>query len=373
MAKWFLRFVAWVLVTWLAASISMAQVTNPISARVINYKVTFDDPYDINQVWLFFSPLAINASAANMNLGFSVGTRIFATPNFQVQAGFQSSYGQPLDHSRNTAEKSAMVRWRSGQDRHDRTSLQGNKFIPFMNLELGGQYHLIDRERKSTSRIMLTSKKARVEEFSNVDYITVNSRNRQIYSIRGGGQLYSSTVSLGRPMRRQGLTLTSEGGLKLNPDGSTTAADGLTSITKGNQLFTNLQYAGFYVGGAYTLIKNVAIKADKFGNLANNITVSGYADILAAPAPMLDNLLINKEGGGFETVSTSSMKINKAGFRTGFDVFYNQDLFYAIGGEIGYRPAPRGQRLYVMARFSFPALAFKIKRNRLANQVYGGS
>lgn len=369
MAKWFLKAVIGVLAAWLAASASMAQVSNPISARVINYKTVFDDPYDINQVWLHFSPLAVNASAANMNLGFAIGTRVFALPNLQIQAGFQSPYGRPMDHSRNLAEKSAMVKWRAGQDRRDRTSAQGNSFVPFMNLELGGQYHIVDKEKKSTSRVMLTSKKARVMEFSNVDYITVNSRNRHIWSARFGGQLYASTVSLNGPMRKQNLSLTTESGLAMRPDGSTVAPDGLASLTPGNQLFSNLQYAGFYVGGAYTLIRNVSIKADKFGNLANNIIVTGYADILGAPAPMLDDVLLKKASGGYDRAKTDAFKINKAGFRTGFDVFYNQDLFYSFGGEVGYRPALKGQRMYVMGRFSFPALSFKVRRNRLANQV----
>ena len=247
-----------------------------------------------------------------------------------------------------------------------------NRFIAFTSAEMGGQYHFIDKEIKSTSKIMLTSKKARVMEFTTADFITVNSKNRHIWAGRAGAQLQGSTVALNQLMQDQNITLKGDNGLTLLPNGKTIGPDGTESNVGSNQLFTSMQYVSVYAGGGYSLIRNVSIKADKFGNLANNICLNAFADLIVAPNVQLANLLVQKDGGGQATVMVDAFKVNKLGFRTGFDVFYNQDVFYAFGAEAGMRPGLSGQQFYFAGRFSFPALGFKVKRNRLANQLNAG-
>ena len=98
-------------------------------------------------------------------------------------------------------------------------------------------------------------------------------------------QTFSSTVSLNRPLKKQKLTRTSTDGSQLTPYGQTITANSTSSKYR-NQLYSNLSMATVHVGGSLQLIRNVAIRADKFGNLANNILVSSFADVLIAPNPM---------------------------------------------------------------------------------------
>ena len=358
-----------VLLLTLWAQTGFGQLSNPISARSVNYKTVFDDPYDINQLWIMFSPLAVNASGSNLMLGFDLRTRFFLGSKVQLTAGYNGPWSRNTDHTRNLAMQNASVNWRELGERRDKTADLTNRFIAFTSAEVGGQFHLIDKEKKSTSKIMLTSKKARVMEFSSADFITVNSKNRQIWSARAGAQLYGATVPLNRIIKAQNVTLQADNGLTLRPDGKTICPDGTESNLGSNQLFTSMQYISGSVGGGFSLIRNVSIKADKFGNLANNICLNAFADVMFAPNVQLADLQVQRTGGGQSVVSVSDIKVNKLGFRAGFDVFYNQDLFYAFGAEMGMRPGLAGDQFYFAGRFSFPALSFKVKRNRLANQV----
>lgn len=355
------------LMLW-AGTAAHAQLSNPLSTRVINYKTVFDDPYDINQLWVNLSPISAYAGSDNVSLGYGVSARLFVKSKLQFTGSFHSNYAPGTDLMRTNAKQNASVHLLPVGERHDAVYKQVNTFIPFSLVELGVQYAISDVEKRSTSRIMLTSKKVRVMEFTNVDEISVNSRNRHIWGVRLGGQSYGSTVSLNKPMERQGAILTTDNGTQLTAQGQT-LSEGNASTKYRNQLYSNLRVAAVTVGGSYQLIRNVAIKADKFGNLANNIIVSTFADVMVAPSPMLDDVRIARATGGYDTYSTKGLAVRKLGFRTGFDVSYNQDLHYSFGAEMGVRPGLQSQGFYVAARVSFPALAFRLNRSRLANQV----
>ena len=354
----------------LGAPAAKAQLSNPLSNRVINYKTVVDDPYDLNQLWVNLSPIAFHAGSDNVSLGYGVSARLMVKSKLQFTGGFQTSYGQATDYMYNQARNNAGIHYRPAGQHHDAQAKQVNIFIPFSATELGVQFAIKDIEKKSTSRIMLTSKKVRVMEFSSVDEITVNSRNRHLFSSRLGAQSFASTVYLGNALEKQNLTLTlPENGTQLSPNGQTVTG-AQASLPYHNQLFSNLRMGTVYVGGSYQMIRNVAVKADKFGNLANNIIVSTFADVIVAPAPSLDDVRIARPGGsGYDVYSAKDVAIRHIGFRTGADVSYNQDLHYSFGGEVGVRPGLKGQGFYVAARLSFPALAFRLNRSRLANQV----
>lgn len=353
-----------------ASPSAWAQLSNPLSNRVVNYKTVFDDPYDINQLWLNLSPLAAHMGSDNVSLGYGISARLFVKQKLQLTAAFQGNYAAGTDFMRTNARQNGGINYRSdASPRRDQTVRQLNLYTPFSSFELGGQYAFSDVEKKSTSRIMLTSKKVRVMEFTTVDEITVNSRNRHIWGGRVGVHSFSSAVSLNRPLERQGLTLTSAEGARLLPNGSTELG-GYTSTAYRNQLYSNLRLNMVYVGGSFQLIRNVAVKADKFGNLANNIMLTTFADVLVAPDPLLDDIRIARPSGvGYDRYSTQAVALRQVGFRAGVDVAYNQDLHYSFGLESGVRPGLRGQGFYVAGRVSFPALAFRLNRSRVANQV----
>jgi hypothetical protein len=347
---------------------SQIQEVMPVSTRVVNYKVLFDDPYQLNRLWLHFSPLMLHASGSNSNMGFGIQPRFFLGKSVQLSGSFFQSYGRGTDFTRNQALNNAGIVQRLPNQRRDINLPQTNTFNSFSNWEATGQYHIFDKEIKSTSKVMLTSRKVRISEFSTVDNIIVNSKNRSIFSARAGGGIYASAVSLAKPMQKANASLPGPEGAQLLPNGSSIIG-GIASATARNQLYSNLRYGYIHVGGSYQYIRNVSIRADKFGNLANNIIVTGYSDILLAPNPVLDNVTVAQAQGPPITFSTEGLKTSNIGARAGFEVFYNQDLHYAFGGEVGVRPGLRGQGFYFMARVSFPSLSFNFHRSRIANQT----
>jgi hypothetical protein len=175
---------------------------------------------------------------------------------------------------------------------------------------------------------------------------------------------------LNQALQKQHLSLVGEDGTILTSDGQTIGANA-TSGKNRNTLYSTLQCTTIALGGSYQLIRNVSIKADQFGNLANNIIFTTYADLLVAPYTHLSDLQIAKPSGGGQTYDAQAIALHNMGFRLGADVVYNQELHYSFGGELGVRPGLLGQGFYIAGRVSFPTLGFRFSHRRVANQTNG--
>jgi|GEM_PF-2372136 len=360
------RIVLWLVFGVVVSTSARAQLSNPLSNRVVNYKTVFDDPYDLNQLWINLNPISVQAGSDNVSLGYGLQTRIMASKSLQFVGGFHTSYTPATDIMGNSARANAGIKVSPAPGRQEQTYRQLNTFNPFTTIELVAQYAVYDAEKKGSSVIMLTSQKSRVMEFTTADEIVVDSRRRRVVGVRLGLQTFSSTVSLNKPLEKQGLWLTAADGTRLTSDGRTITATG-TSGPYRNQLYTSLRANTIAIGSSYQLIRNVAIKADKFGNLANNILFTTFADLLVAPDITLDDIRVGQPNGSAQTYSTQGVFVRNVGFRAGADVVYNQELHASFGGEVGVRPGLRGQGFYFAGRVSFPSLGFKLNRRRLAN------
>jgi hypothetical protein len=52
------------------------------------------------------------------------------------------------------------------------------------------------------------------------------------------------------------------------------------------------------------------------------------------------------------------IKTSKLGFRTGFEIRFNEVAFISAGGEIGYRPSIQGQGFYATIKIGIPVFSF---------------
>lgn len=322
--------------------------------KVVNAKTLSDEPYGINRLWLHFNPVVADVFSTNFNLGYGGQINCFVTDKIEFEVKFNGAYGKRFDFARNLATQNAEVTVDS------KKHMIINDFGPYMNMQVGGSYHVMDSEIKGASKIMLTPKKLKQMHTTNVDHVIVNSKVRRIAGVRGGGFMYTSTINLGSAMLKQGKSLTSD-------DGTRTL-----EVNNTNKIYSGVFAPGFYLGGSYGSIRNIIIKADKFGVLGNTTIFTAYADVMYSPWITLDNVVV-REPGNLETIVylTDNMKLDRFGWRTGFNIMYNQDSYFSFGGELGSRPAVNGRGFYVMAKVGFPVYSFKFKQARTVNNIGG--
>lgn len=343
------------------------------SNKALNFKVISDEPFKINKMWLHFQPLTTDISMTNFTLGYGLQANYFATDYLDFRVSFRSTYGQRTDFARNAALSQGTSR-NAAVTVDDRRLPIVNDFKRWNIFEIGGCYHIKDDDdKRGTTRIVLTSKNKKIREYNLMDYINVDSKIRTIMGARLGFIGYGTTTNLGVAMRKQNRELKGDDGSILKPDGSTVYKDGRVSPIANNRIYGNVTSYGLYLGGSYSTIRNVVIKPDRFPNLANNIMFNSYFDLIIAPTTKVEDVkvLVNNTPT-YIIYDASALKVNKIGWRAGFDVMYNQDYYWAFGGEFGARPTLGKRGMYLAARISMPVFSFRFKGARPASTVGGG-
>lgn len=334
--------------------------------KIVGYKILTDEPYGINKLWLHFQPIVADVYTSNLTLGWGLQVNYFIMDKLDAKVLWRGAYGQRFDLARDAAVKNSIVYWR------EKPMKVINDFNTYTNLEFGLCYHIIDTdEKKGSTRFALMTKKRRMREFSVADEMKVTTKVRHITGVRLGGIFFASTIDLNPVLSKQKVALPGSDGSLLLPDASTAyPGTGRQSDRARNRVYGNLNSNGLYVGGNWGTIRNVSIKADKFGNIANNIMFNAYSDIIVSPWTGVQDINVKVDGTPSEVLyNTDPIKINKLGWRAGFDVMYNQDFYWSFGGEMGLRPGPAKRAFYVCAKIAFPVFAFKFNRQRIANNT----
>jgi hypothetical protein len=221
----------------------------------------------------------------------------------------------------------------------------------FSYYELGGTYHVKDKDASGKTRMVLYKKSFRGNRWAaNVpQHAEVPCKVRKIIGARLGGILWNSSVDLNRALKSQNLTnldLTDDSGnsLPLN-----TIPDPLTGISKNFSVYGNLYSTNVYVGGSMSWFRNVAVSFDKFDEGLDDGLLTLYFDILFAPSLKVDPVTYQNI-----EYSTDAIKTSSFGFRAGIDGKFNRTLSWSYGGELGLRPSISGQGFYAMFKISFP-------------------
>jgi len=158
----------------------------------VQYETIYDDPYDINKLFLWIQPVYGEVYSTNTNLGFGLGVDYYLKDIMDFQLGFRTPYSQATDLMRDAATKNS-------------DALNDPKRFYFV--ELGLNYHVVDKKQSSKAKFVLFSKnfkKYNKWETMVPESIFVPINIRKIWGVRLGGTAYQSTFEVNRVVGQPG-------------------------------------------------------------------------------------------------------------------------------------------------------------------------
>lgn len=320
-------------------SAALAQGLSPKAA--ITYEELYDDPYAINKLFLHIQPLYAELSATNVTAGFGIGANYYMENKADFHVNFRQAYAQSFDLARDAALKN---------------QVQINEPSSFTYAEIGGTYHIQDFEDDTETKLTLYSRKyqkgnrwaAHVPE-----HTVVPSKVRKIRGVRLGGYAFDTSLDLQRIAEEQAIVL----------------EDGQGTFPLNAYLHTNQVVKGFFIGGAMSWFKNMAIKPDKgYSILADNHMLTTFADFMLAPSIAMEDVLYRDPtmGNTLRRFSTESIETQAWGFRLGVEGKNNRTISWAYGAEVGIRPGVKGQGFFAMLKISLPVYSTSLNYRREA-------
>lgn len=307
--------------------------------QAVTYEELYDEPYSVNKLFIGFQPLYGELFATNVNAGYGIEAHYYYQDKFDIKANFRKTYSsQFFDFNRQAALD-------------NNTDGITTKPTVFSYYELGGTYHIKDKDESGKTKMVLYKKSFKGNRWAaNVPlHAEVPCKVRKIMGARLGGIYCASSIDLNRVLKAQDLTnasLTDQAGnglpLQLPPDP-------ISGVAKNFSVYGNMFATNIYLGGSMSWFRNVAVSFDKYEEGIDDGMLTLFFDILYAPSLQLDP--ITYQGVDY---STNAIKTSSFGFRAGIDGKFNRTLSWAYGGEIGLRPSVSGQGFYAMFKISFP-------------------
>lgn len=346
---------------------SKAQSKTAADKTDIEYEAQFDDPYDVNKMWLNFYPFYADAFKTNFNVGFGGQVNYLWKNKFDFHAHARSTYARFSDFSKLSGEKNSAMPIDNTVPREEMINrVMVGKLKGYRYLEIGGTYHFKDEAESGESKIVVYTNRYSDRKWASTvpEYIKVPSKVRKIMGIRAGAYYWGSSTNLGETLDKQKIQLISSAGDTLQTNA---------------QLYTNLQSAGFYAGFKMMTMRNVVVKPKKYDATANDMIFSAYADIMYAPLLKADDVTFRYKSNNPQTVldrsqypdeyySVSPVKVNHLGFRLGMEGMFNRDFAWTYGAEMGYRPSLKTRGFYTSVRVGF-SFASRMQQKRQAYQV----
>jgi len=305
---------------------------NIIPDDSITYETFYDDPENINKLYLHIQPVYGELFMTNVNIGYGVEVDYFLKDKLDLNGSFRKTYGKKFDFIRDVAEKNS-------------EALNNPKKFYFA--EIGAAFHIIDREEASKAKFILYSETFHYQnkwESMIPKYIEAPAKLRRIYGIRFGGASYQSAIDVNRVIHRQeNLPMDTLNGLSV---------------------YSNIVNHGFYIGGLLKLIKNVTINFDQiYQQVTNDLIFSTFLDILIFPFTTVDDIrYIPSPGFPERKLSGSIIDTSMLGVRAGINGKFNRDFSFGYTIEIGYRPGIKGQNFYALGKISFPLIGLMLEK-----------
>ena len=141
MKQYYCSFSGVLFAVFLWPALSMGQ-----SGNALGYQMRYDDPYDINKLFVQFIPLYGEVSGANMTIGFGFELDYYLENKFDFNLQARRPYSQRSDIMRDAAEK-------------NNSNANSNRAFVYNYLEFGGTYHYRDFEQEKTSNVYLYARK----------------------------------------------------------------------------------------------------------------------------------------------------------------------------------------------------------------------
>jgi hypothetical protein len=334
-----------VVLSWVLAAMAPGWAWAQADDENPGYEELYDEPYSINRLFIGFQPLYGELFATNVNAGFGFDVSYFHTTKFDVKFQLRKTYGrQFFDMARSAAADNSTV---------------DNDTEVFNYFELGGTYHIVDKEINSTTKMVKYKAADKSTRFAAKipEQARVPAKVRQIIGARTGVIFWNSTTDISRALVAQGLTPSSL------PSTSNAAIvlpatyQDQDNVTRAMNIYSNVYSTALYLGGSLTRIRNVAYSFDGFDNAADDGLVTYFLDVLYAPSYRLDDI---RYAG--DTYSTEALSVRNVGFRLGVDGKFNRKWGWGYGAEVGYRPGLTERNFYTQVRVSVPVFGTKLRR-----------
>jgi hypothetical protein len=299
----------------------------------VTFEEIYDEPYNINKLFVHLQPLYGEIFATNVNAGFGLQADYTIKNKVDLKANFRSTYGGKF--------------FDLNREQGKQTSEVDNSQKPFTYFELGGTYHIKDFEKSSNTKIVLYKKSYTGNKWA--ARVPLNAevpcKVRQVYGARLGVTVWQSTIDVNNIMKKQDMTTADF----QNEEGGTLEDAGIVNGDDDITVFSNVSTAGLYVGGSISWIRNAAFSFDKYEGGVDDLILTTYVDILFAPRVKVEDIVYLNTPYDISPLGTK-----KIGFRAGIEGKFNRNLSWAYGGEIGYRPGIDGRMFYALVKISFP-------------------
>jgi hypothetical protein len=305
-----------------------------------SYETMYDEPYNINKLYLAFQPLYGELFATNVNAGFGLEAEYYHGTKFNLKAHTRKTYSSKFfDFNRELALKNSSV---------------SNTPEIFNYFELGGTYHISDFDVYSKTKFLLIpaadSKKQRVPT-AYPGMMEVSGKLRKIIGARAGAIIWNSTMDVNRTLEDQGLS---------NSDLKNSNNESLQDAIGSNQqinVFSNIYATNIYVGGSLALIRNMAVDFEGYSQGLEDGIFTVFFDLMYAPSLRIDPIVYNDI-----EYASSPIKLSTFGARLGAEGKFNRKLGWGYGGELGYRPSISGSGFFAMFKISFPVYSSDLKK-----------
>ncbi|WP_255518084.1 hypothetical protein [Fulvivirga sp. M361] len=304
----------------------------------VTYEELYDEPYQINKLFVQFQPMYGELYVSNVNAGFGLEATYFWKDKMTFRAHGRLTYFKRFDFTRDLAEKNSNVQ---------------NVPNVFNYYEAGATYHIKDFEESSSTKMFLYKKSYRGARWASRVPLTaeIPCKVRKIYGTRLGGIIFDTSVDINRSLEAQDKT----SDVLVDTDGNSIPA----VFTDGNgeeqelDIYSGQNVAGIYVGGSISWIKNVAVDFDsKYTEGVDDLIFTAFLDIIVAPSVGVDDIRYNGVVYSSDALDTSII-----GFRAGIDGKFNRTWSWGYGGEVGIRPGLKGRGFYALVKISFPVFS----------------
>lgn len=328
------------LLIWLSLAGQLLAQGRRADSKIMTYETIYDDPMDINKLWIGFQPIYTDIYTQNINAGYGVEATYYWAQKADFRFHFRKPYNQHLDQQRYLALKNG--------------NAMDNQPAVYNFMELGGTYHIKDGAEDTETFIYLYSRRYKGAKWAsmNPDKSKVQTQVRKIIGARAGAWRYQSSIELSRQILDRELVL-EQLNPSVNPDPDNMAPMVLdSSYVAENQIFpfTNFSATGGYVGASYAWIKNFAIDPDRnYDDLVKDLIFTAYFDILFAGKAEFENVFYRGAEYNAQDIARSMF-----GFRMGVDGKFNRTLGWGYNGELGFRPGMKTKGFYALLKISFP-------------------
>ncbi len=339
----FAKFLLLTIISGFFAQSADAQFRRSSANKTVTFEELYNDPYDINKLFIGITPLYGDVHVTNITTGFGVDATYYLNDFMHFKANARTPYYSGSDFARNAANKSDAFDGRSRA---------------YFHAEVSASYHIWDKEQESKSMISLYSKNYKGAQWAAKvpQRAEIPNKRREILFARLGGVYYETTSELSRAIASQGVEVTGT---------APGEEDFILSGETDQAVYGNVIGYGLSIGGGFTWMKNFAAKPDKtYEELVDDHVLSTFLDLFVFPVVTVEDFFYKPEGTNvFYQFAGDEVNTFMFGGRLGIDGHFNRTLGWGYGAELGVRPGLEKRGFYGLIKITFPLYGTKLDYN----------